>query len=78
MAFAVVLAVLLLLLHPATPGVKAPVESKQLKQLQGILLAVFSVVVFLVAVRSQQMVRPPQGVACERSPERISFCSLLC
>jgi hypothetical protein len=78
MALAVVLAVLVLLLHPATPGVKAPVESKQLKQLQSILLAVFCAVVFLVAVRLQQIVRPTQEVACERSPERTSFCSLLC
>jgi hypothetical protein len=78
MAFAVVLAVVVLLLHPATPGVKAPVESKQLKQLQSILLAVFAAIVLLVAVTSQQVVRPFQNVACERSPERTSFCSLLC
>lgn len=78
MAFAVVLAVLVLLVHPATSGVKAPVESKQLKQLQSILLAVFSAFVFLIAVRLHQIVPPLQNVACERSPERTSFCSLLC
>jgi hypothetical protein len=78
MAFAVVLAVLVLLLHPATPGVKAPVESKQLKQLQSILTVVFAAIVFLIAVEWQQVVPPLRNVACERSPERTSFCSLLC
>ena len=78
MAFAVVLAVLVLLLHPATPGVKAPVESKQLKQLQSILMAAFSAIFFLIAVKWQQVIPPLQNVACERSPQRTSFCSLLC
>jgi hypothetical protein len=78
MAFAVVLAVLVLLLHPATPGVNAPVESKQLKQLQGILLAVSAAIVFLLAAVNQRQAPYLQNVACERSPERTSFCSLLC
>jgi hypothetical protein len=79
MAAAVILAVLVLLLHPATPGVKAPVESKQLKEIQIILMAVFAAVLFFArAVDPRHLIAFYRSVGSERSPERISFCSLLC
>jgi hypothetical protein len=79
MAIAVIVAVLVLLLHPATPGVNAPVESKQLKQIQIALTSVFvAVLLFARAVDPLQLIAFYQIVETQRSPERTSFCSLLC
>lgn len=79
MATAVMAAVLVLLLHPATPGVTAPVDAKQLKQIQSVLLMVAAVISFLVcATEIRLQLLEAHNAQWERSPERTVFCSLLC
>jgi hypothetical protein len=78
-ALAVMTAVLVLLLHPATPGVTAPVDGKQLKQMQTVLLvlaATLTAFVYTAQVRLQ--VLDVRSIGSERSPERTLICSLLC
>jgi hypothetical protein len=79
LSLAVMTAVLVLLLHPATPGVTAPVDGKQVKQIQSVIPVIAATLAaFTCAAQVRLYFLATRNTRCERSSERTSFCSLLC